>query len=265
MDERIHFGLGRYNPLVAIVAVLLSLFLLAAAIKEFKSIAYVGHEVPATNTITVTGNGEAFGIPDIATFSFSVQNEAKVIADAQKASSEEVNDILAFLKKSGIEEKDIKTAGYDIYPRYEYTNPSVSSYYPPPTGRQVLAAYVVTQTVTVKIRKTSDAGNILAGVGELGATNISGLSFTFDDDDALQNQARGKAIADAKSKADVLAKQLGVKLLRVTGYTENGNYPMYYAKAEMAGRGDAVMNVAPSVPVGENTITSTVSISYEVR
>jgi uncharacterized protein YggE len=105
----------------------------------------------------------------------------------------------------------------------------------------------------------------LAGVGTKGATQISGLTFTFDNPDAIQQQARDKAIADAKTKADALAKQLGVSLVRVVSFNENtggtGPQPMVYSTAA----GSAAKAAAPEISVGQNNVTDDVTITYEIR
>ena len=135
---------------------LLALFLLAASISEFKKIPTIGSDIPAVNTISVSGTGEVVAVPDIATFSFSVTEESLNITDSQNKSAKSINDITEYLTKNGVDKKDIKTTGYNIYPRYEYYG--ASSYYP--SGKQTLAAYVVSQSVEVKIRKIADAGKI---------------------------------------------------------------------------------------------------------
>jgi len=246
---------------VAVVAVMLALFLLAAAIKEFKSISYVGRDVGVTNTINVSGTGEAFQAPDLATFTFTVQEETLVVSDAQNKVNTQVADILSFLKKNGVAEKDIRTLGYNIYPRYEYSSAIYPGY---PQGKQTLAGYVVSQNVEVKVRKLTDAGTIVGSMGELGATDVSGLQFTVDKEDAVLREARQKAIEDAQTKATQLAKDLGVKLVRIVNFSESGNYPypVYYAK----GMGAMSADSAPAqLPSGENQFISNVSITYEIR
>jgi len=221
-----------------------------------------GNEI--VNTITVAGIGEVVIKPDIATVSFGVLAENLDVAKAQTESATKINNIINFLKGKGVEEKDIKTTDYNIYPRYDYTQ--TSEFYPY-NGKQILAAYVVSQTVEIKIRKIADAGAILSGVGEFGATDISGLNFTIDDEDTVKDQARDLAIQDAKAQAKVLAKGLGVKLVKITSFSEGENYPIYYGisksmMAEGIGGGDAI---APQIPVGENKVTSNVTITYEIR
>ncbi|MBY0294197.1 SIMPL domain-containing protein, partial [Patescibacteria group bacterium] len=119
-----------------------------------------------------------------------------------------------------------------------------------------------------KVRDTAKAGDLLAGVGGKGATEVSGLNFTFDNPDAVQDEARNEAIADAKEKAEVLAKQLGVSLVRVTAFNESGSgypRPMMYSAMDSYGKAGAVAQVAPEISVGQNQVTNDVSVTYEIR
>ncbi|MDP3661317.1 MAG: SIMPL domain-containing protein [bacterium] len=248
------------------VLVLLSVFLLGKVFAEFGGLRYIGTNPQAQSIISVSGKGEVVGVPDIATFNFSVEKESLFVADAQSEVAKRTNDIIAFLKKSGIAEKDIKTSGYNIYPRYEYFKSTRGEEYPVSSeGKRELVAYVVTQSITVKVRALADAGKLLSGIGELGATNVSGLSFDFDKRDELVREARNKAISDARAEAEKLAKALGVRLVRIVSYNEGGGYPVYYAKAaEMSASGGSIQGVA-QIPVGEDKLISQVSITYEIK
>ncbi len=243
--------------------IVLAIIILLLVAKIFGCDRGEGRGDKVVNVINVSGKGEVVVKPDIATVSFGVTAENLDVSKAQTESATKINKIIDFLKTKGVEEKDIKTTNYNIYPRYDYVK--TSSVYPY-TGKQILSAYVVSQTVEVKIRKIADAGTILSGVGEFGVTDVSGLSFMVDNQDTVKDQARDLAIADAKEQAKVLAKGLGVRLVKITSFAENGNYPIYYAMEKSAvmgmGGNDAV---APQVPTGENKITSTVSITYEIR
>ena len=253
---------------IIIVAIVLSFFLLGKGIAEWKAIPNIGRDVQANSTISVSGKGESFVVPDIANFSFTVQEESLVVSTAQNAATVKTKVIVEYLKKSGVAEKDIKTTGYNIYPRYEYARQAVPSMYPYPSdGKQTLAAYVVSQSIEVKVRKIEDSGKLIGGVGGLGATQISGLTFTVDDEDKVLNDTRTKAIADARQKAKELAKELGVSLVRIISYSDSGNYPMYYAKTMAAGMGGDSMSSAPTpeIPSGENKYVSNVTITYEIR
>lgn len=267
---------------VVIVGVfaILFVFLAIKALNAAKEFSYIGRGVYAANVITVNGKGEVFAVPDTATFSFSVIEDAKTVTGAQDIASKKTNDIIAALKAMGIEDKDIKTTGYNSYPQYEYQNsicpksvsPQISAsgndiaiYCPP--GKQVLKGYQVSQSIDVKIRKTDNAGAALTKVGDLGATNISGLKFVVDDMDKAEADARDKAIADAKDKAEKLSKSLGIRLSHIVNFYENGSNPQPYGITDMklqSAKADSLV-AAPQLPVGQNSIVSNVSITYEVK
>lgn len=256
------FNRPTFRNILITLAALLVIFTAAKIVAELKSIQYIGTGVASADTITVSGTGEVLATPDIATFDFTVSQEAMTVADAQKKATDSSNAILAYIKKAGVEDKDVKTLSYTIYPRYDYVGGTVYS-----SGKQVLAAYVVSQTVEVKVRKLDQAGDLLTGIGGLGATNLSGLTFSVDKEKDLQNQARDKAIIDAKAQAQSLAKSLGVSLVRIVSFNEsNNNYPrpVYYAKMDSVGMGTSAVST-PQLPTGENKISSDVTITYEIR
>lgn len=260
---------SRFFNSVLTVVILLAVFLGVKSILGLKEYSHLGDGVYPSNVISVNGTGKVFSIPNIGSFTFSVTEEGKTVKDAQDKATKKTNDILNAIKGMGIEEKDVKTVAYNSYPKYEYQQSGVCADRYCPPGKQVLTGYEVSQTISIKVRKTDQAGDVLTKVGSLGAANISGLNFVVDDEEKVKSEARDKAIADAKKKAEVLADSLGVKLVRIIGFNEGGDYPMpYYAKGgmEMAQTMDAsVASVPPQLPVGENEIISNVSITYEIR
>lgn len=257
----------RLFGVVMAVLVLLAVFLGIQSLNSLKESQFIGRGDYPANVISVNGYGDVFATPDTGSFSFSVVEEAKTSKEAQDKASIAINKVLDGVRSLGIEDKYIKTVAYNLYPKYEYSqSASCTAGYCPP-GKQVLTGYEVSQTIEIKIKDTSKAGDVLTKAGSLGAKNISGLDFVTEDPDALQAQARDKAIKDAKSKADVLAKSLGVKLKRIVNFTENGGGPtVYYAAKASAGMATDMMAApAPEIPTGQNKITSNVSITYEVE
>jgi uncharacterized protein len=219
-------------------------------------------------TINVRGEGEVFAKPDIGSFSFSVRAEGKDAAEAQNKSAEAMNAVLAYLKEAGVEDKDVKTTNYTLYPTYDYGEDRVCAWgqYCPPVD-PVIDGYEVSQMVEVKVRDLDKSGDLISGVGGKGATDISGLSFTIDDETELKAQAREQAIEEAKEKAKQLADDLDVRIVRMVGFYEEENYPMpYYGGygGDMAMSKESAM-VSPGMPTGENTITATVNITYEIK
>lgn len=217
-------------------------------------------------TISVTGEGEVTAVPNIGEFSFSVQEEGEEAPNVQSVAAEKINSIIKYLKDAGVEEKDIKTEYYNLTPKYRYEQkPCVMGMYCPP-GEQVQDGYTVNQSVRVKVHDLERAGELISAVGERGVSYISGLSFTIDDESELKAEARESAIADAKEKAELLARQLGVRLDRMTGYYEDdGPRPYYGVGGDMVKVAAMEEAVAPDLPTGENIITSRVTITYQVR
>lgn len=255
------------------VGALLVIFLAVLSIKELKSIAYVGKDTPIMNSISVSGKGETVAIPDVATFSFGVTETAKTVSLAQTSATEKTNSALKVVRDLGVADKDIKTLSYWISPHYEYQKsicPTVysagESYCPP--SRSVLTGYDVGQTIQVKIRDIDKAGDILSAIGTVKVNNVSGLNFSVDDIESVKAEARDKAIENAKTKAQELAKQLGVKLGKIISFYESGDDP-YYAYGK--GGDSRIMTLeaaaapSPEVPAGEQEIVSNVSIVYEIK
>ena len=218
--------------------------------------------------ISVTGKGEVFAVPDIGQFSFSVQAEAEDAAVAQEQSGTAINEIIAYLRDQGVAKTDIKTTNYNLFPRYRFEERiCVPGTFCGP-GEQIPDGFEVSQSVEVKVRNTDDATSIITGVGERGATNISGLNFVVDDTDALVAEARAEAIKDAKEKAQKLAADLGVRLVKINSfYEEDSRYlPEPYQVRNMAfdEMSDSGFGGA-ELPMGEDQTPVRVTITYEIR
>jgi uncharacterized protein len=220
---------------------------------------------PAVNVITVEGQGKVAAKPDIATVSFTISEDSVTASAAQDTATKKSNVALAVLKDLGIDEKkDVKTTSYNISPKYAYAAPCYGAYCPP--YEQRVTGYTVSQTVEVKIRDTGKVGDVLAKLGDAGVSNVYGPNFTIENEDGVRADARKQAIDEARAKAKVLAKDLGVRLVRVVSFSEGGgSMPFYGYGAGGAMMADSATKAAPQIPVGENEISVDVSISYEVR
>lgn len=248
---------------VIVVFVLLAAFLLSRTVAVLWGLP-AEENTPAQSVISVSGKGEVLAVPDIATFSLSVIESGKTVGEAQKKATDKIASVLAALKVSNVPDTDVQTTSYNIYPQYDFVQPVCPLGGCP--GRQVLKGYEVNESLSVKVRKIETAGAVLSAVGILGVSNVSGLQFSVDKQDALAAEARKKAIEDAKAEAKKLANDLGVRLVRIINYSEqNGGQqpPIYYAKEMSIGvRGSAT---PVPLPTGENKISSSVVITYEIR
>ncbi len=257
--------------ILALSGALLLLAIFATYVKEYK---YIGRDVNAQTTITVSGDGDAYGSPDIATVSFTITQESKTAAEARKVVDTKMKATHQFLNAQGVKDEDIK-AQYGLSPVYEWQEKRIECIAYPcvqPPGKSVLTGYSVSESVDVTIRgidKDADvAGTIVGGLVENGATNLSGPNFTVEHEDALQAEAREVAIAKAKTKAEKLAKDLGVTIVRIVSFNEGGNYPIAYGGGVMMKSMAADAAIAPeaaNIPAGQNKYTSNVTIVYEIK
>ncbi len=209
------------------------------------------------NTIAVEGTAETFAKPDTASVSFSVTKKALTTDVAMDSVNKRMGMLVSQLKTVGVEQKDIKTTNYNVYPDYSYND-----------GKQKFEGYRVTQNIKVIIRDLKNTSKALAIVNAADVDNVSQLAFYVDDTNAIKEQLRSDAIKDAKEKAKKIAKSLGVSLGNVVGYDEYGSNDNMepYAKAERTFAGiDAVPVADAVVPTGENQFTSNVSVIYKIQ
>ncbi|MEO5635200.1 MAG: SIMPL domain-containing protein [Candidatus Paceibacterota bacterium] len=248
--------------------VILSVYFLMKTIAEIKGFNFIGGGAPASNVVSFEGKGEVSSTPDMATVSFNIMDTEPLVKDAQTKVTAKEKAVLDFLEKSGIDKKDIKTENYSSHPKYDYGTPCYSSMgVPCRVVEPKITGYEVSEFITVKVRDIKKAGEIVQGLGQIGVSSMSGPNYSVENEDKLKEQARKIAIDDAKAKAKVLSKDLGVRLVRIVNFSENGNYPIMYESRNMAKDGMAVApaSPAPELPVGENKIISNVTITYEIR
>jgi hypothetical protein len=207
--------------------------------------------VSGMRQITVVGNGEVKVTPDTAAVQIGVETTAPTTQEALAQNTAQATAIIEKIKALGVAEKDIQTSGFNIYPTYDND------------GRQV-TGYTVSNQVNVTIRDLAQAGNLLDQVVQAGANRIYGVSFTVADPAATLAQARDKAVADAKARAEQLAQASGATIGQVLVITENvGSSPV----VAMPMMDRAVVAGGAPVPVqaGEQSYSAQVQITYELK
>lgn len=215
----------------------------------------LGTAVAAGGKITVTGDGTVPSTPDMATIMLGVTSQGETAGAALADNSRQVQEILARLTAAGIETRDMQTSGLSLNPQFDYEQ-SASGRLPDILG------YVVTNNVTVIVRDLPKLGGLLDEVVQGGANTFNGLTFGLSDPVPALDEARRKAVADARRKAELYAAAAGVKLGALAAITETSGYanpqPMFRMAADSAGG---------PVPVasGEVGITATVTVEYELN
>lgn len=176
------------------------------------------------STVTVNGNGKAYGAPDIATFTITISETASTTQQASDAANAKTNQALSILASNGVLKKDVQTTGLNISPQYDWNN-----------GSQTLRGQQASQTINVKLRNIGSNGTVIGSLIDalsvINNINLSGISFDINDKSALNKQAREKAFNDAKTKAQQYAQLSGMRLADVLTVSDNSfsNQPIFFA------------------------------------
>lgn len=246
------------SVLVVSVVVLVALFAFLAA-KTRNELAMhrtIGRPADVRDTFTIEGEGKVSAVPTLAQLSFGLMTEGTDVAKLQQENTQKVNTMVAAVKQLGVADKDIQTSQYSIQPRYDYRD-----------GTTRLVGYTVSQQVNVKMRDLSKIGEAFTRIAQMGGNQVQGPTFTIDEPSALKQDARIKALEDARKKAEALSDVLGVKIGRVVTFSESGNtngpvMPMY---REMAATADAMGGAAaPAIEAGSLDVHANVSVTFEV-
>lgn len=217
---------------------------------------------------TSMGEGKVYAKPDVAMVQVGYTNSASTVGAAQNQANDTVNKITTQIKALGIADADIQTTNYAISPQYSSGEPipvDSMGMMPARGGTPKITGYNITINMQIKVRDFQKINQVIDVATANGANQVGGLSFTVDDPKKFQNEARKKAIADAKANASVIAGETGLTLGKIVNVYEStggmgGNYPMMKEMSISADSG-APTDIQP----GQTEITSQVTLSYETR
>lgn len=206
---------------------------------------------PVWAEVTITGTGTVQATPDMSVVRMAVVTNADTVIPALDDNSKAVRKLKATLTALNVEEKDVCTTGFTIQP--QYTNPKDNE-------QPKLIGYSVQHDITIRVRKLSDAGNVLDSVVKDGANRVYSVGFTFSDPEALLDKARVAAVEDARRKADMMVKTAGGKVGYLKSISEQRSYNAY------ADSGMRAMGGAPNSPVapGERTLSVQVTVVWDI-
>ena len=199
----------------------------------------------------MTGQGDVEAVPDQATLSAGVVSREATANAALDANRQTMNAIFAALQKAGIPDRAIRTSQFAVSPVYEET--------PKPNSGPRIAAYQVTNSVTIAVDDLAKLGPDIDALVGTGANSMGGIAFSIHDPKPLLREARETAIHDAMDKARTYAKAAGVTLGRILSIGEGGGAaptPMFRAMAGLA---------ATPIAAGEQTVSADVSVTFEIR
>jgi uncharacterized protein YggE len=204
-------------------------------------------------TISVTGEGKVSAPPDMATINTGVLTQAATAKDALRANSKAMGEIMAVLKEHKIAAKDVQTSNFNVSPIYKRDN----------RGRlqNEIEGYRVQNQVRVRVRELPNLGEVLDALVQAGSNQVSGISFGVDDPEGILNQARSRAIRNAKSRAEVYAQAGNVKVGKIRQISET---PVGIPQPRMLGFARAEAAAAVPVAPGEQEFTVSVHVVYDL-
>jgi hypothetical protein len=208
-------------------------------------------------SISVTGEGTVSVPPDLAQIDAGVASDAKTAREASEANNTAMGKVLLALKGAGIEEKDYQTSRLALQPQYANRPGSNVSSAPSVVG------YRASNRVSIKLRDITKVGNVIDTLVTAGANDIGNINFTVTQASKLLDEAREKAVADARRKAEIYARAAGVTLGAPLSISEEGAaQPVFRSKAvAMQSR----VGGEPPVAQGEETLSISVSIIWAIK
>lgn len=206
----------------------------------------------ASAKISVSGTGKIVYVPDVGYVTVGVVGEGATAAEAWEKNRERVEKIFEALKKLGLEPKDMQTTGLNVSPKYVHK----------PNEQPKFVGYTVSYDLKVTIRKLDQMGSVLDEVVKAGANRNMNISFGCLDLEKYMDEARTKAAADARKKANLFATGAGARLGKVLTITDQSSIPWRHLQYEhkLAAGADRPMPIA----VGEQELSVQVFVEYEL-
>ena len=208
----------------------------------------------AGTRLDVSATGEVTRVPDVAIISAGVVSRSTTATGALQDTANRMSRVLAALKRAGIEDRDIQTSNVGLNPEYRYVENQ------PPQ----LVGYTASNTVTVRFRDIRNSGKILDALVAQGSNQINGPTLTVDKPESALDEARAKAIAIGRARAELYARSLGLRVVRVVSVNESGgSYPVpppmpMYARADMA-------QAKTSIEPGEQKLQINLAMTFELQ
>src|SRR3989344_9704102 len=243
------------RKLIAAYASLVSITILGLLLVNVLNISYplTILSKTASGELAVVGEGKVEVVPDTATVDVGISvTAAETVEAAQRTINTVNNTIIAAMKALGIDKEQIKTSNYSIYPNYTYQE-----------GQNRTDGYNGNVSISIKVSDTQLVSRVIEEATKAGANQINGTNFTVESPEKYREEARNKAIANAKEQAQKLTQALGIRLGRVVNIVEYSPTfpPVYFTEAKQVGLGGAPPR--PDIEPGSQTITSTVTLYFE--
>jgi uncharacterized protein YggE len=207
----------------------------------------------AGTRLDVSATGEVSRVPDVAVISAGVVSRAPTATAAMQDAADRMSRVLAALKRAGVDERDIQTGSINLNPEYRYADNQAPQ----------LVAYSSSNTLNIKFRDIRNSGKILDALVSEGANQINGPNLTIDKPEAALDEARAKAIAIGRARAELYARSLGLRVARVVAVSESGGYAAVPpAPMPMMARMEAA---STKIEPGEQKLQVNLAMTFELQ
>ena len=205
----------------------------------------------AGTRLDISATGEVTRVPDVAIITAGVVSRSANATGALQDSANRMSRVLAALKGAGVAERDIQTSNVSLNPEYRYPQDQAAQ----------LVGYTASNSVTVRFRDIRSSGKILDALVREGANQINGPSLVVDKPEAALDEARAQAISSGRARADLYARSLGMRVVRVVSVSESGGYAPPPPMPVMARMEAASTKIEP----GEQKLQVTVAMTFELQ
>lgn len=209
---------------------------------------------PGATRLDLTAEGSVDRVPDVAQVTAGVVTQAATAQGAMADNAARMTATLAALRKAGVAPRDMQTASVDLNPQYRYEDNK------PP----ILTGYQASNQVRVRLRDIARAGSVLDALVAAGANRIDGPALSVDQPEAALDEARGRAVAAARARADLYAKAAGLRVVRILSISEQGEGGPIAPMPVMAMARSAAKQADTEMVAGEQKLAVRVAVSFEL-
>ncbi len=237
--------------------ILLSALMLGAAMVPVAAVAQqasITQSVAGTR-LDVSASGEVTRVPDLAIISAGVVTKAATAGSALQQAATRMQRVRSALKAAGVEDRDIQTSNISLNPEYRYVNNE------PPQ----LTGYSASNTVTVRFRDIANAGKILDALVKEGANQLNGPTLTIDKPEAALDEARAQAIAKGRARAELYARSMGLRVVRIVAVTESGSSYPVPPPMPMMERAMVAQAADSKIDPGEQKLRVNLAMTFELQ
>ena len=210
----------------------------------------------AGTRLDINATVEVTRVPDVAIISAGVVSRSATASAALQDTANRMTRVIAALKRASVEDRDIQTSTVSLNPEYRY----------PQDQAPQLVGYSASNTVTIRFRDIRNSGKILDALVSQGANQINGPNLVVDKPEAALDEARAKAVAVGRARADLYARSLGMRVVRVVSINESGGYyappPPAPPMVAMMARGE---RDSTPVQAGEQKLQVNLAMIFELQ